>query len=65
MPNNQPQPTPSEQIRRELYSSFDDNEFFEAMEVAEAYKNGRISDEEYQKLLYISKTRELLKGGDA
>ncbi len=65
MHTNQPQPTPPEQIRRELYNSFDDNEFFEAMEVAEAYKNGRISDEVYKDLLYVSKTRELLKGGDA
>jgi len=65
MPTSDPKKTSDEEIRMELYSTFDDNEFLEAIEFEEAYKQGRISEKEYQKLVYINKTRELLKGGDA
>lgn len=62
---NQPQKTSPGEMIKELYSSFDDNEFYEAMEIMEAHNKGRISDDEFSKLVYINKTRELLKGGDA
>jgi len=65
MPDDQKKKNQPEDLQLELYDSFDDREFYEAMEVEEVFKEGRISEDEHRKLVYISKTRELLKGGDA